>query len=322
MYTTRVVTDLAECQALWRRAMPQEAFTDLWEVRECFHRHYRRPPCFLVAEDDSEICGLLPLSWIEESACYGYFPGETWEGKTWLEQNRVLARTRGVLDALLARCPGPYHLRYLLPLGGACGDEAAVDEIGYLFLPPRYDYQIENYFGQEFSPKAARKILRNIAAIEDLGVAYRYDDLGDFRHLVSLNVERFGERSYFSNPCFREGFRDLMHLFERRGWLRMTTVLIGGEPAAVDMGCLYRGAYTLVAGGTHADYRGVAKLINTHHMRRACQERMQQVDFLCGDFCWKTLFHLTPRPLFLISNAPMKAGHCAGAPIEEAASVG
>jgi hypothetical protein len=79
-------------------------------------------------------------------------------------------------------------------------------------------------------------------------------------------------------------------------------VLINDEPAAVDMGCLYNGVYTLMAGGTNSRFPGVAKLINLHHMERACRERMHQVDFLCGDFNWKKLFHLTPRPLFKLSN--------------------
>jgi hypothetical protein len=89
----------------------------------------------------------------------------------------------------------------------------------------------------------------------------------------------------------------------------MTSIFIDGELAAVDMGCMYRGVYTLLGGGTHGGYPGVAKLINLCHMRRACDERMEWVDFLCGDFSWKTLFHLTPRPLYLLSNAPVEVAH-------------
>ena len=70
------------------------------------------------------------------------------------------------------------------------------------------------------------------------------------------------------------------------------------------MACLYRGTYTVLAGGTAAAFPGVAKLINFHHLERACRERFQLVDFLCGDFTWKIMFHLTPRPLYLLSNLP------------------
>jgi len=77
-----------------------------------------------------------------------------------------------------------------------------------------------------------------------------------------------------------------MWFLRGRGWLRMTTVTIDGEVATVDLGCIYRGAHTLLAGSTHEHFPGVAKLINIHHMRRACRERLRLVDFLCGDFSW------------------------------------
>lgn len=308
MLRFRVITDSEECREAWKRAIPEELITDLWEVRECFQRHFQRPAHFIVAEAAGGIGGLLPLSWIEESLCYGYFPGETWENKTWLEQNRIPICGDGVLEDLLSHCPRPYHLRYLLPIESIAESDQVVDEIGYLFFPAHYDYDIENYF-QQFSHRSSKKMKRELAAIEDRGVRCRRDDTGDFEHLVRLNMSRFGTSSYFHDRRFLEGFRSLMEFLNDRGWLRMTTLLVGDEPAAVDMGCVYRGAYTLLGGGTHDGYLGVAKLINVHHMRRACEERLDLVDFLCGDFSWKNLFHLTPRPLYLLSNHVVEPRH-------------
>lgn len=301
----RVATDIEECREIWRRTMPVELITDLWEVRECFQRHFKNPPYFVVSEDEKGLRGLLPLSWIEETKCYGYFPGETWHKKTWLEQNRIFSRN-GIFPTLLDQCPSPYRLRYLLAAPDQTAMQAVVDEVGYLFLPPRYEYDIENYF-QEFSQKSSKRLKRDISRIESLGVHYRYDNLSDFEHIMHLSINRFGQDSYFADPRFRESFRSLMHYLRDNGLLRITAALINETPVAVDMGCIYRGTYTLLAGGTHAEYPGIAKLINLHHMKYACEQKLAIVDFLCGDFSWKTLFHLTPRPLHLMSDTPVQA---------------
>ncbi len=231
MMRFRVATDIDECREIWRKMVPGDVIWDLWEARECFHRNYQRPLHFVVAEDETTLCGLLPLCWIEESACYGYFPGETWHGKTWLEQNRIIA-SNGTLPLLLAQCPSPHHVRYLLPCSDAGVPSGAVDEVGYLFLPPRYDYDVEKYY-LEFSRKSAKRLARDIEAIESLGVKYRYDDMSDFEHVVALNIARFGQDSYFYDSRFTESFRAMMNYLAENGMLRITAIFIGDAPAAV-----------------------------------------------------------------------------------------
>jgi len=328
MVRIRLATDLEDCHNLWLRTVPPERVTDLWCVRECFHRWYQRRPVFVVAERAGELVGLLPLSWIEESRCYGFFPDETWHGKTWLEQNRILAQDGAVLEQMLAAVEEPearYHVRYLLPITGVSLKAAPVDEIGYLFLPPRFNYDLDTFF-RSFARKSAKKIQRAVDEYASRNPEVRLDDPADFDLLVQMNMDRFGGDSYFADRRFTEGFRDLMRLSIAEGWFRMTTVIVDGEPAAVDFGCVYRGTYTLMGGGTNARFPGIAKYINLFHMRRACEERYDEVDFLCGDFLWKPMFHLTPRPLFKVSNveeslgAPLgvDAGACASASVGEA----
>jgi hypothetical protein len=48
---------------------------------------------------------------------------------------------------------------------------------------------------------------------------------------------------------------------------------------------------------------------------------VDRVDFLCGDFSWKALFHLAPRPLYRLSSASVGARRCAAALSGRAARV-
>jgi len=301
MKRVRVVTDLVECRELWKQLIPQEQLSDLWEVRDCFQRQYGHKPYFVVCEDESGVCGFLPLSRNQETGSYVYFPGETWSSKTWLEQNRLIVRDSSVLKYMLSLVTGPYYLRYLQPNEWTVGLGQTVDEIGFYFLPPHYDYDINQYY-LEFSGKSVKRLKREIESFESRGVEYVYNEESDFETMVALNLKRYGVSSYFSDPRFLRSFRSLLHLLTARDRLRLTKVVIAGKVAAVDMGCVLNGTYTLLAGGTHPDFPGVAKLINLYHMKWACEQRIDRVDFLCGDFNWKTQFHLTPRPLYLLTG--------------------
>ncbi|UCE24450.1 MAG: GNAT family N-acetyltransferase [Candidatus Zixiibacteriota bacterium] len=305
MYRVRTVTDIGECRELWQRLMPTELVSDLWEVRDCFHRHYNHPLHFIVAEESGAVKGFLPLSWNEETGQYNYFPGETWEGKTWLEQNRIIAGSEEILNTMLATLDGPYQLRYLRADDYWGGTHERVDEIGYLFVPESYQYDMNRYF-ETFSHKTAKRLRKELTGWDSRALEWRYNQPEDFEILCQMNISRFGNLSYFHDLRFLESFRSLMHLLRERDWLRIVTIVVDGEPAAVDLGSLYNGMLTMLAGGTGAGFPGIAKLINVHHMTYACEHKLDSVDFLCGDFNWKTLFHLTPAPLYLIEG-PAKA---------------
>jgi hypothetical protein len=300
----RSIKDPVEARFVWETLMPRDVITDLWEVRSCFHRHFRRPIHFIAGEKKGRLAGLLPLSWVEESGVYSFFPGETWHGKTWLEQNFIVGEEPSLL---LDAVPGPFHLRYLSQRCSFADDkEKAVDEIGYIFRPSLYGYQFNAYL-ERFSGKARKKIRREIRGIKEQGLTWRYDRLEDIDVMIAMNLSRFGPDSYFSDPRFRKGFMEMIRFFAEQGWLRITTALIRGAAAAVDAGVLYKGTYTLMAGGTDPCCPGIAKVINMRHIERACEEGMQEVDFLCGDFNWKKIFHLHERPLFLASRAALRA---------------
>lgn len=304
MNRIRIETDPVECGRTWNQLWPQDGLFDLWPIRSAFAAAYDRKPYFIIAERKGKAAGLLALAEKDRQGNYGFYPAETWQEKTWLEQNKIPAASPDVYSDLLAAIPGPTHLRYLT--GEAVRHHQApveVDEIGYLFFPAETGYSFSGYM-ERFSTKSRKKIAREIQQLQQHGVAYRIDSPADMDLLFSMNQERFGSTSYFADERFCRAFERVAQWLGQNGMLRLTTILLGGRVAAVDIGAIWNKTYTLLAGCTNPEFPGIAKMINLHHIQLACREKMQCVDFLCGDFNWKMRFHLTARPLYALSIRP------------------
>ena len=299
----RVCSDLEQAHQLWVQHWSQNCLFDLWDVRACFQGQFERPPYFIVATEGPRFCGMMALSWLQEISSFAHFPGEVWNGKTWLEQNKIIAESTEVFRRLWEHIPDTAHIRYLTLDSCSWAEPQMVeDETGFLFFPPQYDYAFQTY-RQGFSGKSRKKLRNELNRLEALGVTYRYDSFADIELLLKLNLENFGNQSYFSDARFLNSFENLAAWLSANDLLRITTVLVGGQVAAVDMGAVWNNTYTVLAGGTDAEFPGVAKLINLHHLEWSCHQRFTTVDFLCGDFNWKNRFHLTPRPLYQLNKA-------------------
>lgn len=152
----RIVRDVVECESLWKTHYPTRGLFDLWDIRACFARAFHRDPYFIVDEEQGALRGLLPLCHIGETDTYAFFPGETWHGKTWMEQNNIIASDEGCLQAMLEAIPGKAHIRYLNAMPGTNMDRnVALDEVGYLFFPGAHDYSYDQYL--ESIPGKSRK---------------------------------------------------------------------------------------------------------------------------------------------------------------------
>ena len=297
-----LVHDQEEIARLWAAHMPAPINVfDLWETRAHFQRSFQRPVIAVVTKDSlGGVTGFLPLSWVQETRTWVFFPGETWKGKTWLEGNLIPALNMETLKAMLDAIPGPAYLRYLDPMRQAFAYPGAEqDEIGYLFFPGRYSNNYQEYLGS-FPRKTIKKLMGEISRLESRGITYRFDCLEDTKLLINMNLDAFGPESYFFDPRFSQGFENLLAWMKDNHMLRITTLLIEGRVAAVDVGALYKGYYSVLAGGVDREFPGVAKVINFHHLERACAEKLDCVDFLCGNFNWKERLRLIPRPLMEI----------------------
>lgn len=269
-----------------------------WEVRSAFDEAYGRTPHILIAEDRLGAKGFIALSHIAEEGYFGAFPGETWNGRTWLEQNLIPAHSPAVTRSLWEAVPDDTVLRYLRADTASHLGDIAIDETGYVFIPSRYDFSFDEYWNS-FSGKSRKRLTGEISALGDYTCGPSSNTVADLEWMFRVNLANFGDCSYFSDPRFMSGFEKMLSHLSAGGNIELTAVRIGGQTAAVDVAALVDGQYTVLAGATSPEFPGVAKIINLYHIRLSCERRSAKADFLCGDFGWKERFHLSPEDLYV-----------------------
>lgn len=291
------VTSLDHCERLWKTFTTPKCVSDLWEFRLCFHKHFHHKPCFLVMEDHKGIAGMIPLSYNEETDSFCLFPGETWNSRTWLERTPVYTRNDKYIYDLLRACPENSCLRYLEAPNGRIVPELSMDETGYVLYPGDLDFDIAQYYSR-FSRKKMKAIHKVIQSYCGAGSEIHYNRDQDFDRLVEMSLRQFGHKSFMYDIRFQHSFRDVLHFLKSKDMLHMISCEIDDTLAAVDIGAVFQNTYTVFLGGTNGDFPGIAKLMNMNHIEYAFMEKFDKLDFLCGDFHWKLLWHLDPEYLY------------------------
>ena len=298
----RVVRDLAECEALWRRLTPDEVVTDLWEVREIFHRRFQRTLHFVVLERDGGVAGFLPLCRLPETGGFCIFPGETWHGKTWIEQNRLIAQSAQDL-ALCARPRPARSTSATFCRSRAARKPPRCWTKSATFSIPQTTTTGSRPTGKPSRARPASAWAANSKPSKTRAWSISSTSRDAFERLVEMNLSRFGADSYFHDERFLGSFRDWVAFAPGQGLASNHHGLHRGRHGGHRRGLPLQG-HVHDARGRHprATFRGWRSSSTCTTCERACEERMREVDFLCGEFNWKDKFHLTPRPLYMFSG--------------------
>tara|TARA_Y100000034_G_scaffold89941_1_gene108308 strand:+ start:4586 stop:5527 length:942 start_codon:yes stop_codon:yes gene_type:complete len=292
-----IVTDISECEKLWKTFSVNKKISDMWEFKFCFHKYFNNLPHFIVHKKHGKVVGMLPLSYDNEQKLFKFFPGDD----DWIEKNSIFLHKKRSLKELIKMCPANTKLTGIdeIPLYKKMFQD---DDCTYSLYPKEFNYNLNNYH-KLFKRKHVRNILRDLRKINKKGVdiircpkSYKKY----YKIVKKWSVKTFGDKSYFYDKRFVKAFSDVLDLFMKKEIMYMTVVKVDDELAAIDFGCIYGDTMTVFAGGVNPKFRnqGIAKFINMEHIKYGFDCKLDKLEFLAFNFNWKEMWHLKKEKLF------------------------
>ncbi len=292
-----VITDISECEKLWKTFSANKKISDMWEFKFCFHKYFNNLPHFIVHKKNGKVVGMLPLSYDDEQKLFKFFPGDD----DWIEKNSIFLHKKRSLKELIKMCPENTKLTGIdeIPLYKKMFQD---DDCTYSLYPEEFGFKIDNYY-KLFKRRHVANILRDIRKLDDKGVIIirnpkNYKKM--YKLMKKWTYKSFGKKSYFYDKRFDKAFSDVLDLFMKKDIMYMTLIKVDGELAAVDFGCVYGNTMTVFAGGVNPKFRnkGIAKYINMEHIKYGFEFKLDKIEFLAFNFNWKEMWHLKKEKLF------------------------
>jgi hypothetical protein len=297
-----VVSDIKECEKIWREFSPNLTLFDTWEFRNAFYEAYKYKPYFLVLKKDGENLALLPL-WYEDNNFYEKnLKRYTWFGSDWQEENKFFTKDVNYVPVLLSLAPSPLYLN-AIPKEEV---EKLNNKVKFEEEEAKYVLDLRNFKNHEdylmtLKKNVRRNLRKDRNRILKQNPEIVLDNFSDIDILIELAKKRFrerGESADWDDPRRVETFKNVIKFSGRSYKVRMIKVKINGKDAGVDLVCLFNKTYFAVKCGYNiSEFSGIGNFINLYEIDDAIKLGMEKVDFLQNNYQWKNKY-FPPVPLY------------------------
>jgi CelD/BcsL family acetyltransferase involved in cellulose biosynthesis len=290
-----VVSDIKECEKLWREFSPNLTLFDTWEFRFSFYEAYKYQPHFLVLKKNGENLALLPL-WYEDKNFYKKnLKRYTWFGSDWQEENRFFAKDKNYVPILLSFAPSPLHLNAI----SKEEFEALKGKINFEEDEAKYILDLKGFKNHEdylmtLKKNTRRNLRKDRNRILKQNPEIVIDNFSSFDAMVELAKKRFkerGEDTDWDDPRRIEAFKNVIRFSGKSYKARMIEVKIDGKMAGVDLICIFNKTYFAVKCGYNiSEFSGIGNFINLYEIDDAIKLGMEKIDFLQNNYQWKNKY--------------------------------
>jgi CelD/BcsL family acetyltransferase involved in cellulose biosynthesis len=297
-----VISDIKECEKLWREFSPNLTLFDTWEFRLAFYEAYKYKPYFLVLKKNGENLALLPL-WYEDNNFYDKnLKRYTWFGSDWQEENKFFAKNIDLIPVLLSFAPTPLYLNAI----SKDSAEKLKDKIEFKEDEPKYVLNLKGFKNHEdylmtLKKNTRRNLRKDRNRILKQNPEIVINNFSDLDVLIELAKKRFrekGESADWEDPRRIEAFKNVIKFSGKSYKVRMIKVKINGKDAGVDLICILNKTYFAVKCGYNiSEFSGIGNFINLYEIDDAIKLGMEKIDFLQNNYQWKNKY-FPPVPLY------------------------
>jgi len=289
-----IVSDIKNCERLWRGFSPKNSLFDTWDFRYPFHKNYNFNTYFITVKNESYILGVLPL-------CYdSIVSGFRWFGTSWQEDNVFFVREIEYLPLLLFLAPKPLSLF-------AIKEEETKRFPTTLFQPDdsKYVLNLKNNSSLDFYLSTLKKkkrynLRRDVKRISKLNPKVYTDRFEDYDKMVEIAKKRFSQKGELTDweeePSSIGTFRDIISYNKDAFKPKIISVEIDGKLAGCDLIAVCKDFYYTLKGGYDVSaYPGIGNYLNIYEIEDALSLGMKYIDFLQIDYGWKkSMFEEVP----------------------------
>ncbi|MFA6145947.1 MAG: GNAT family N-acetyltransferase [Patescibacteria group bacterium] len=296
----KIVTDYKEAEELWQMFSPNQYLWDLWEVRDCFIKGTNYLLYFIVGYEGDEILGVLPL-WCNTDEKHYSFIGDDLP-----EENRLFLKDKKLISEFLKQCPAKTYLEYLNQ-----DDKNFFPSFKTVVHPDSCYYHLnltgfntfEDYL-QSFSKKHRKNLKYDLNGLAAQGFTVGLEN--DFKeNIVNIisgyNLGRFKDDSFFATSSFSKSLLNLVLWAKNKGLLHMIVIKKSDQIYGAQFAILYKGAYTVVMGGSDSSIKNLGKLLTVGHIKNAINLGVKEMDFMAGGE-WKKLWQMSGSDVYEWDN--------------------
>lgn len=290
MITFKIITELEEAEAMWKKISQEDRFSNTWLFRYLYYRYFSFPLTFYVAYDNEVPVAILPLQLNTKTSLLEFFGGD------YFEDNEVLTLPgfEFCKQLLLSQVTSPARLEWMKEDFPEYGS-TVIDET--YSLPLKGITSIEEYIEQFWHGKPKRNLKAQIRKLLELNLQITYDQFEDVDEMMEKNVIRFKDESTFLKPHRKEYIHDLINT----GYAHTITITIDGNKESIGFSLVYKNDYIGLNSGTNPEFNGLGKMLILEKIKQAIHFKTDIYEARAGNLGWKETFGLTKRPQFQLT---------------------